>query len=121
MTRLTESITCIDCGAQRKVTKACANTVIRCKSCQKAYNREKARNRYRKLKGIPLDKTVTPITKKKKQSPQTQQAPAISQPEKSNLTPKEIKVEKKRKKKAIERLIEKFGVDDDTMSSSNDW
>ena len=62
MSKLKVKINCVDCGVERMITKACLKLVKRCKPCQKDFNREKARNRYRKLKGIDLDK---PVKKKK--------------------------------------------------------
>jgi hypothetical protein len=55
-------INCLDCGAVREVPNACLKLVKRCKPCQTKFNRNNARNRYRKLKGIPED---APLKKKK--------------------------------------------------------
>lgn len=63
-TQFKVTINCKDCGVERHTTKACLNLVKRCKSCQKIFNRNRARNRYRELKGIPIDKPV--IERKKK-------------------------------------------------------
>ena len=63
---LDNKITCEDCGEERMVTKACAKTAKRCKSCQKEFNRVKARDRYRISKGLPLDGPIQSIIKKKK-------------------------------------------------------
>lgn len=57
-------IKCVDCGETREVPNACLKLVKRCKPCQAVFNRDAARNRYRKLKGIPLD---APLKKKKKE------------------------------------------------------
>jgi hypothetical protein len=57
-------INCLDCGAVREVPNACLKLVKRCKPCQAKFNRNNARNRYRKLKGIPED---APLKKKKKE------------------------------------------------------
>ena len=65
MSRLKVKINCIDCNAERMITKACLKLVKRCKPCQKIHNREKARNRYRELKGIPLDKPIKEKEEKK--------------------------------------------------------
>ena len=59
-------IQCVDCGTDREIGKACLNLVKRCKSCQVDFNRKAARDRYRKKKGIPLDK---PVSKKDDEKP----------------------------------------------------
>lgn len=70
--RLSVIINCIDCGAERAITKACLSLVKRCKPCQKIFNRDKARNRYRDLKGIPLDRPIPKKVKEKAPKPKVE-------------------------------------------------
>ena len=60
-------IQCVDCGIDREIGKACLNLVKRCKDCQVEFNRKAARDRYRKKKGIPLDKPVSKKDEKPKE------------------------------------------------------
>jgi hypothetical protein len=123
-TRLKEKINCIDCNAERMITKACLGLVKRCKACQKIFNRDRARNRYRELKGIPIDKPVASIIKKKEKT--VTKEPTISawgKPvEKAEEKPKKVEPavtpeEQERRKIALQKLFDMLGDD----STDDDW
>lgn len=118
-TRLKHKIECVDCGAERLVTKACLNLVSRCKPCQKIFNRDRARNRYREIKGIPLDKPVVGLIKPKaeKAAPVTFPEPVAAEEEPKKVEPAVTPEEQERRRKALERLFEMLG-DDSTV---DDW
>jgi hypothetical protein len=58
-------IKCIKCGTIREVHKSCLKIVKRCKPCQIMFNRDAARNRYRQLNGIPVEKPIKKVKKEK--------------------------------------------------------
>lgn len=102
------------------ITKACLELVKRCKPCQKIFNREKARNRYRELKGIPLDKPVEKLIKKKKKDNATAplSAPMAAIKEEPKVTkPVLTPEEQERRRKAVEKLFDLLGDD----STDDDW
>ena len=121
MAKLTEKIECVDCGAERMITKACFGMVKRCKSCQKKFNRNKARERYRKMKGIPLDKPVTNVIKPKKEKKKETEAKSAgtffqSTPvprHVSSLTEEEKKIRNEKVAKLLDLLPDK--------STDEDW
>ena len=114
MSRLTEQIICVDCGTERMVTKACLKMVTRCKPCQKDYNRDKARNRYRDLKNIPTNK---PVAKKKTKAKKVK---AKAKKEIIEETPKEEKprITPEQRKTALERMME---ITDKYPLTTDDW
>ena len=126
-TRLKIIINCEDCGAERKITKACLTLAKRCKPCQKIFNRNKARNRYRTLKGIPLDKPIEKMIKKKakkekkkKVSPVTMAtatAVAVIEKEPTPSEPVLTPEEQAKRDEAIKSLFEILGDE----STSDDW
>lgn len=128
--RFKVTINCIDCGIERLITKACLSLVKRCKDCQKEFNRDKARNRYRKVKGIDLDKPVnSPKPKKKKEKETIQEElnawEAASDQDFVEVEPAPIKTtvnelteeEKQHRKEILESLLSM--IDDDT--TVEDW
>ena len=58
------TFTC-ECGQTREIPNAAKHEVSRCDDCQIEYKRRKARERYRRRKGLALD-YVPPARKKKK-------------------------------------------------------
>lgn len=119
-TRFKVTINCEDCGSERIITKACLNLVKRCKSCQKIFNRDRARNRYRELKGIPMDKPI--IGRQKKETKEVKP----QKPANVNWGPKEtVKVEQPllseaeiaRRKAVMEKLFEQV----EDKSTTDDW
>jgi hypothetical protein len=118
MAKLTEKINCADCGAERMITKACLKLVSRCKPCQKAFNRNRARNRYREINGIPLDK---PVIQQKKKTPKPAEATEEVVVTEEKAPPVSTKTPEERKM-AIERLISLFGSDGgDDVDTVDDW
>lgn len=117
MSKLKVKINCVDCNAERMITKACVSLVKRCKPCQKVFNREKARNRYRKLKGIPLDKPVTNVIKKKKkekevqESIKTEEVVEVKTPTNS-LTEEELRIRRERISRLLDILPDASTIDD---------
>lgn len=80
-------VQCVDCGTDREIGKACLNLVKRCKDCQVEFNRKAARDRYRKKKGIPLDKPVSKKDEKPKKTIEEKPVgPKPIFPEKSEIT-----------------------------------
>jgi hypothetical protein len=100
------------------ITKACLELVKRCKPCQKIFNRDKARNRYRALKGIPLDKPVEKIIKKKKKEKAPEPTPVAAVKEEPKVTkPALTPEEEARRQKALAKLFDMLGDD----STDDDW
>ena len=117
-TRLKVTINCVDCDAERMITKACLELVKRCKPCQKIFNRDKARNRYRALKGIPLDKPIVKLIKKKEKAPAPSPIPMAAAKEEPKVTkPTLTPEEDERRQKALAKLFDMIG-DDSTV---DDW
>lgn len=131
MTIFTEAIKCIDCNAERMITRACLNLILRCKTCQKEFNKSKARNRYRGIKGIPFDGPIAPMIVKKelKKAVVILPKPQVDPPakEEAKEKPQKTKVsvdpvtETKRKEKAIERLLRLFGQNEEDVLTEKDW
>ena len=136
MTKLSETIICVDCNAERQITKACLGLVIRCKSCQKEFNRDRARNRYREIKGIPLDSPIrknepkkpkksslTKVPKKLNKNKTKEVAPSISEEHVVKPQTKEpvdpFKVDETRVR-ALDRIIAMFDNDPD-FHTVDDW
>lgn len=115
-TRLKVKINCEDCGTERMITKACLSLVKRCKPCQKIFNRNRARNRYRELKGIPLDKPIVSVIKKKEKAPEPVKAEVVEEKPKK-IEPAVTPEEQERRKKALQKLFEMLGDD----STDDDW
>ena len=119
--RLKVTINCEDCGAERLITKACLSLVNRCKPCQKIFNRDRARNRYRELKGIPVDKPVTQIIKKKEKNRPAEIWPKepvgkMAEEEEKKVEPARTPEEEARRKKVLEELFSTLGGETD-----DDW
>ena len=124
MSRLTEKINCIECGNERMITKACLKIITRCKACQKIFNRTKARNRYRKTKGISTDAPVGQLIKKKKKKKKEkskEKSAALSAPPKSKPETKVVPAispeERERRSQAMAKLLEIFT----DKSTVDDW
>jgi hypothetical protein len=115
------TIQCADCDKDREIQFAHRSLIKRCKDCQVEYNRDQARNRYRKKHGIPLDKSIiTPKPPKKKKKPKserpyftTKETQVVKGPKAVQRTPEE----EKQHQKAIELLFSL--IDDD--STTDDW
>jgi len=127
------TIECRECGAPREIPKACVRSTFRCIKCQKAHSKEKARARYRNLKGIPLDAPVKNKgkgKKKKKKNTQVQDLPvhtsdvdnvAIIDPWgkrscKPEITQQDLE-ERSRRSAVLSVLLDKL----DDSSTDEDW
>lgn len=99
------------------VTKACLSLVKRCKPCQKNYNKEQVRNRYRKLKGIDLDKPIQAMPKKKKEKKEKKEKISKPKADDSIISAAQTPEEKERRRKAVEKL---FALSEDS-STVDDW
>ena len=107
-------IKCISCGISREITRACLKLVKRCKECQTEFNRDKARNRYRKLKGIPIDAPVGVVVKKKKTKKVEIEVKEEKKPE---IIPSVTPEEAKKRRKIISKLFDLI----EDKSTINDW
>lgn len=124
--RFKVTINCEDCGAERLITKACLNLVKRCKSCQKIFNRNRARNRYRELKGIPIDKPIVGRKKEKESKKEPKKEPPKNtrlikdlkpKPEPKDIKPELSEAELQRQQAVMNKLFETIK----DKSTIDDW
>lgn len=110
------SFTC-KCGKVRKVPNAARHEVTRCDDCQIEYKRRKARERYRRRKGLSLD-YVPPARTKKKAASVTKSSwldlkiDSPPPPPKPELSPEE-QTKHDSKMKSLFALIDDSSTDDD--------
>jgi hypothetical protein len=121
-TRLKVTINCTECNAERLITKACLSLVKRCKPCQKIFNRDKARNRYREIKGIPLDKPIEAIIQKKEKKEVKKEAPkAFPIPAMVKVKTPPVPVLTKEEQEKREAVMLKLFSTLEDDSSDDDW
>jgi len=121
------TIKCVDCKCPREIQFAHRALIKRCKDCQVEFNRNQARDRYRKKNGIPLDAPlITPRPKRKKKKKEVDDFldEAVVTDAWGNIVEKTEKVvrnvtpeEEERRNKALQKLFNM--IDDD--STTDDW
>lgn len=108
------TIQCVNCNCDREIKFAHRKLIKRCKECQIEFNRDQARNRYRKKNGIPLDRpTIIPKPPKKKKKVEIVVVEVDEKPKIEQISPEE----EERRRKAVERLVALTGSD----TTVDDW